>query len=120
MHQCHLDKIWSCACSVLLKALYPKTCVVHFYPDRMHVYVLAWLSLPFSATHIHCNPPAAQVVLRALKELHARGFVHRDIRWENIMHTAQVGEMCRLWWAEWFSFGYQGLLSSGNGHLPQP
>ena len=38
---------------------------------------------------------AVKVVLEALKVLHACGFVHRDIRWQNILHTGQVS--CKLW-----------------------
>jgi hypothetical protein len=33
---------------------------------------------------------AVKVVLGALKELHGRGYVHHDIRWENIMHSDEV------------------------------
>ena len=33
---------------------------------------------------------AVKVVLEALGMLHARGFVHRDIRWQNILYTGQV------------------------------
>lgn len=39
---------------------------------------------------------AVKVVLGALKELHGRGFVHRDIRWENILHSGQVSETLNL------------------------
>ena len=49
---------------------------------------LAYLKTPRTEEELRA---AVKVVLEALKELHARGFVHRDIRWPNILYTGQVG-----------------------------
>ena len=49
---------------------------------------LAYLKMPKNEEELRA---AVKVVLGALKELHAHGFIHRDIRWPNILYTGQVG-----------------------------
>ena len=36
---------------------------------------------------------AVRAVLQALMVMHGQGFVHRDVRWENLLRDGQVGQM---------------------------
>ena len=40
---------------------------------------------------------AVRCVLRALSGLHARGFVHRDVRWPNVLHDGSPGDSDGGW-----------------------
>jgi len=55
-----------------------------------------WLSLPVSL--LYCGAPhlpplqrAVRCVLRAISAFHARGFVHRDVRWPNVLRDPSDG-----------------------------
>ena len=48
---------------------------------------LGYVCLPSSEHELKC---AIKGVLSALVDLHGRGFVHRDLRWDNILRTARV------------------------------
>jgi hypothetical protein len=51
---------------------------------------------------------AVKAVLTALRGLHSNGFVHRDIRWENVLHTGTVS------WSMMPGFQHVPMFSGGQ------
>ncbi len=91
-------QVKSCSCTLLVQVYAAVKCEVHLVhavkPPRVkgsrytvELQPLGYSCRPATAAEL-CD--ALRAVLRALAALHHGGFVHRDVRWDNILRNSQA------------------------------